>query len=40
MDSVRVGLIGLGRSGWDIHARALAGREGFRVAGIEIAVSA
>lgn len=28
---IRVGIIGLGRSGWDIHARELKGRKDFRV---------
>lgn len=34
MDPVRVGIIGLGRSGWDIHGRALDGREDFRVVAV------
>jgi scyllo-inositol 2-dehydrogenase (NADP+) len=34
MEPVRVGIIGLGRSGWDIHAKALHGRSDFRVAAV------
>ncbi len=31
---IRVGIVGLGRSGWDIHARELKGRKDFKVAAV------
>jgi predicted dehydrogenase len=31
---LRVGIVGLGRSGWDIHARELKGRKDFRVVAV------
>jgi scyllo-inositol 2-dehydrogenase (NADP+) len=34
MEPVAVGIVGLGRSGWDIHAAALAGRDDYRVAAV------
>ena len=33
-EPVRAGIIGLGRSGWDIHATALADHTGFRVVAV------
>ncbi len=33
-EPIRVGIVGLGRSGWGIHARTLAEAEGFRVVAV------
>jgi predicted dehydrogenase len=34
MEPIRVGIIGLGRSGWNIHAHALTDREDYRVVAV------
>lgn len=34
MEPIRVGIIGLGRSGWNIHAHALTGRDDYRVVAV------
>lgn len=39
-EPVRVGIVGLGRSGWNMHAAALTGHPGYRVAAVADPVAA